>query len=217
MKYIIMCGGKYQQWQKPRQLLEINGETIVERTIRLLREEGIDDIAISTNNEAFDKIGVPILVHHNTYDAKGYNDFKGYWCDAFYPTDEPACYLFGDVIFSRQAIRKIIDTETNDIEFFASAPPFSKAYHRPHAEPFALKVVNQHRFRDCICKVKALQDSGAFRRKPIMWELWQIIKNTPINKIDYTNYTAINDYTVDVDYPEDIAVVLETMENIDYE
>ena len=41
MKYIIMCGGKYSNFQTPKQLIEINGERLVDRTIRLLRERGI--------------------------------------------------------------------------------------------------------------------------------------------------------------------------------
>ena len=43
-----------------------------------------------------------------------------------------------------------------------------------------------------------------FKRNPIAWELWQVIKNTPLNQIDYTNYVAINDYTCDIDSEEDI-------------
>ena len=42
-----------------------------------------------------------------------------------------------------------------------------------------------------------------FDRHPIAWELWQVIKNTELNKIDYSNYTVINDYTCDIDKPED--------------
>lgn len=199
-----MCGGIYRKWKKPRQLLKINGETIVERTIRLLREAGVTDIAISTNSTAFDKIGVPIYTHHNSYDAEGYNNFRGYWCDAFYPIDEPVCYIFGDVIFSPEAIKTIVETETNDIEFFASAPPFADNYYKPHAEPFALKVYNQFHLRDAILRVKTYDAQNMFRRKPIMWELWQVIKGTPLNVIKYDNYTIINDYTCDVDDPEDV-------------
>ena len=32
MKYIIMCGGTYADWQQPRHLTEINGEPIVARS-----------------------------------------------------------------------------------------------------------------------------------------------------------------------------------------
>ena len=124
MKYIIMCGGTYTQWESPRQLTVYKGEMIVERTIRQLIENGVEDIAISTNNPAFDSIGIPILSHLNSYRAWGYDKVSGYWVDAFYPTDKPACYIFGDVVFSDAAIRTIVEKETDDVEFFASAPPF---------------------------------------------------------------------------------------------
>lgn len=204
MKYIIMCGGTYDAWSTPRQLTRINGETIVERIIRLLRQNGIDDIAISSNNPVFEQFNVPVLKHDNKYHARKYNDFDGYWCECFYPTNEPVCYIFGDVVFSPEAIKKIVETDTDDIEFFASAPPFSRDYFKQYAEPFALKVVNTTHLKMAIDALKQFDKLGKFKRKPIMWELWQVIKNTPFNIIDYTNYTVINDYTCDIDNPEDV-------------
>ena len=204
MKYIIMCGGKYRKWKEPRQLTKIDGEMLIARTIRQLREHGVKDIAISSNDPVFEQFGVPVLHHENTYDAKGYNDFTGYWCDAFYLADNPTCYIFGDVIFTDEAIKTIVETETDDIEYFASAPPFSKKYPKDSAEPFAVKVVSYLRFRRCINEVKDLDAKHYFARKPIMWELWQVIKGTPLNQIDYTNYIVINDSTCDIDEPEDV-------------
>ena len=205
MKYIIMCGGKYQRWSTPRQLLKVNGEVILERTIRLLRENGVEDIAISSNNPIFGVWGLPLLMHENSYNANGYDNFTGYWCDAFYPTDEEVCYIFGDVYFSPEAIKTIVETDTDDIEFFASAPPFSPEYRKPWAEPFALKVKNTEHLNNAISLTKQYQDQGLFKRKPIMWELWQVIQATPLNQINYHNYTVINDYTCDIDYPEEAA------------
>ena len=204
MKYIIMAGGKYPLWESPKQLLKINGEPIIARTIRLLKENGVSDIAISTNNPAFEGFGVPLLSHENNFIGREYNNYSGYWCEAFYPTGEPVCYIFGDVVFSPEAIKKIVETDTDSIEFFASAPPFDRRFIKKSAEPFALKVKNQAYFRICIEECKNAANLGYFRRKPIMWELWQIIKRTPLNIIDYNNYTVINDYTCDVDSPNDL-------------
>ena len=196
-KYILMCGGEYNdRWETPKQLNKIGNETIVERTIRQLRENGITDIAISSNNPIFEQFGVLVLHHENNY-GNG-----GMWVDAFYPTDDPVCYIFGDVVFSPEAIKTIVETDTDDIEFFASAPPFAENYIKPWAEPFAFKVRDQQHLKNAVAKVKEIKDS--FRRDPIAWELWQVIKNTPINKIDYTNYTKINDYTCDVDNKRDV-------------
>ena len=123
MIYIVMCGGTYGE--KPKQLLHVKGECIVERTIRLLRKCGVEDIAISTNDDRFEWLGVPILKHENDF-LCGKNEHK--WLKAFYPSTTPVCYIFGDVYFSEEAIRKIVETETDSIMFFASAPPFAKEY-----------------------------------------------------------------------------------------
>ena len=203
MKYIIMCGGKYRQWGTPRHLTEVNGEPIVARTIRLLRENGVTDIAISSDNPVFERFGMPVLRHKNGYDAAGYNDFKGYWCDCFYPMTEPACYIFGDVVFSPEAIKTIVEYKTNDIMLFGSKPPFAPEYPKKYIEPFAFKVVNQQHLRNACKMVKQMDSQGAFKRKPIAWELWAVIKNSNPNKIN-KSYVAINDYTCDIDYPSEV-------------
>lgn len=202
-----MAGGKYNHLETPKHLLKVNGEVIIERTIRLLKENGIDDIAISTTNPAFDYLNIPKLKHNNTYEYnKG--ETKGYWVDAFYPTDEETCYIFGDVYFSEEAIKTIIKTKTEDIELFGSAPPFAEIYPKKWIEPFALKVVNTDHLKQAIQKTKELADEGkTWRKNPIMWDLWTVIKDVPLqteaDKYLY-NYTAINDYTTDVDDKVDI-------------
>jgi hypothetical protein len=197
-----MCGGSYSQWDKPRQLYEIHNEPIVARTIRLLQEEGVRDIFISSNDPRFEDF-VPVLYHTNRYKANGSDD-NGHWTDCFYPTDEPTTYLFGDVVFSPEAIHKIVATETDSIQFFASAPPFDPRYIKRWAEPFALKVVDQERLKTAIEVTKQYARTGFFRRKPIMWELWQVITNCKLNVIDYKSYVHINDYTCDIDNPSDL-------------
>ena len=210
MKYIIMCGGEYPKFQTPRQLLKIKGETIVERTIRLLRENGIEDIAISSNDDIFGMFGVPVLKHENNYVGFEYNNCKGIWCDAFYPTDEPTCYLFGDVVYSPEAIKTIIDYQTDDIMFFGSAPPFRPPYPKWYEEPFAFKVQNTDHLHKAIAEVKRLHREGRFKRQPIAWEVWNVISrgsDGDINTIDYHSYVRINDYTCDIDKPEEISIL----------
>ena len=205
MKYILMCGGTYEKWQTPKHLSVVKGEPIVARTIRLLRESGVEDIAISSNDEVFEQFGVEVLRHDNPYTLPKDSDAKTPWLDAFYPMNEPVCYIFGDVVFSPEAIRKIVNTQTDSIEFFASAKPLPKMYPKRWAEPFAFKVQDTKKFFDAIIEVVKLHTiHNAFNRQPIAWELWQVIKGTQLNKICYDNYTVINDYTCDIDEPEDI-------------
>ena len=204
MKYVIMCGGTYGKWETPRQLTEFKNEPLVARTIRLLKAAGAEDIAISSNDERFEGFGVPVIHHDNGFLITS-SERRGCWVEAFYPSEEPMCYLFGDVLFSPDAIKKIVSTEVESVMFFASAPPFARTYIKPHAEPFAFKVVDQKRFRAAIDFVKANETTGIFRRRPIAWELWQVINGEDVKTINYKNYVAINDYTCDIDSPEDVA------------
>lgn len=187
MKYIILAG--QSAIDPPKQLLKVNGEVIIERTIRLLKENGVEPIVCSSN-PLFDKYG------RLDYDS------SGPWVNAFPLINEDVCFIFGDVYFSPEAIKTIVETDTDSIEFFASAPPFAPEYPKRWAEPFAFKVKDADHFYKSIQAVK--EHMSYFKRHPIAWELWQVIKGTPINHIDYTNYTIINDYTCDIDYAEDI-------------
>lgn len=216
MRYIILCGGKYDNFHKPKQLLKVNGEVIVERTIRLLRENGITDIAVTSNNGDFDYLDVPVLRHLNSYEyIKG--EKYGWWLDAFYPTDYPVCYLFGDVYFSDDAIKTIVETQTDDIEMFGSIPPFSNNYYKDWIESFGLKVVNTKHLSRAIEKTKELARQGkTWRKNPIIWELWTVIKDLPLQTTagEYPyNYTKINDYTTDVDDIGDVIKLEEVLNN----
>lgn len=201
MKYIIMAGGVYSDVDTHRQLFKINGEPIIARTIRMLREMGITDIAISSLDRVYDGFGVERLEHDNHYIC---DDILTIWTTAFYPTDYPVCYLFGDVVYSEQALKKIIETDTDSIEYFASAPPYDSRYVKHWEEPFALKVIDTKYFAQCLKTCRDLAAINAFKRGPIMWELWQVIKRTPLNIVDNTNYVVINDYTCDVDSIEEL-------------
>lgn len=202
MKYIIMCGGDYPSWKEPRQLTECKDEPLVARTIRLLKAEGVEDIAISASDPRFEAFGVPVLHHKNEF--VGLKVGGGSWVEAFYPMEDPATYLMGDVLFSPNAIKIIVNKDVKSVMFFASAPPFCWSYIKPHAEPFAFKVVDQKRFRAAIDFVKANENTGIFCRRPIAWELWQVLNGEDVKTINFKNYVAINDYTCDIDSPEDI-------------
>jgi len=229
MLYIIMCGGRYKEFAEPKQLLKVNGEVLVERTIRLLRENGVENIAICTNCDKFDYLGLPILMQDNQYISDNDNENKKSeccWLNAYYPVEEPVCYLHGDVYFSDEAIKTIVNMSVKETMFFCTfdwSDGVKDKRNYKGREPFGYKVQNYEKFRDAINKLMNMVDNGYFKDglPPICWHLYRYLngyslmpnaKNwTEVNNIfgHKGDYTVINDYTTDIDHPEDVKVLEE--------
>lgn len=217
MIYIIMCGGKYDMFQKPKALSVINGEILVERTIRLLKENGInqEDIFISSNEKIFDTFGVERLKHYNSYKVEN-NKVSGYWLDAYYPTKKQCIYLHGDVYYSENAIRKIISFNPCKNTFIGNELARNKE-HKNWGEPFGWIVVNQEEFIEGIEKTKQLQDEGKLERGyAISWELYRVLNRLDPNKqyINDDTYLSIDDETIDIDAPWQVEQLEEKLRGI---
>ena len=208
-----MAGGVYDTFKTPKPLSVINGETLLERTIRLLKERGITDISISSNDERYEQYG-KVLYHHNSYKYEG-GKIYGYWVDAYYPTDEPCIYLHGDVYYSENAIDRILNLKPSVNTFIGNEVARNKE-HKNWGEPFGWIVVDQKSFREGIEKVKKLQDEGKLDRGfAISWELYRVLNGLDPNKqyiIDST-YLSIDDETIDIDAPWQVEVLDERIRN----
>jgi len=206
MKYVIMCGGEYTKFETPKHLSVINGERITDRTIRLLKENGIKEIYISSNNPIFDTCDAPRLQHKNTYKNDNGKE-SGYWLDAFYPfeDDEKVCYLCGDVYFSENAIKTIVNYESDKNTLFGTGLAKNE-FHYNWGEPFAYKVFNNKEFKQGIVDVKKLQDEGKVIRTPVIWELYRYLNGLDINiqRVLDETYIAIDDESIDIDTPSQI-------------
>ena len=203
-RYIILANCSVG-FEIPRQLIEINGEPLIKRTIRLLKENGIKDIIISSNNDKFDGLGVER--HSPLYNDYNQVDPKSHWLKAF-PIelmDEPVVYLFGDVYYSESAIKTIIKEDNNDILFFCTYNNKSPFYIKEHDEPLAFKVHDFDKFKKHINRLIEMWNNDETIRRPITWELYRSINGLDVNVHKMTgNYIAINDESCDIDTIDDI-------------
>ena len=208
MQIIIMCGGHYDFFEKHKALSIINGEPLVARTIRLLKENNIDKIYISSNEDGFNKYG-NVIHHENSFRVEN-GEVKGYWVDAYYPTEEPTIYLHGDVYYTEEAIKKILNLKPSVNTFIGNQYALNKEKKKV-GEPFGWIIVNQKSFREAINKTKRLQDEGKVDRHPISWELYRVLYCLDINKMNILDdsYLSIDDETIDIDDPEQIELVNE--------
>ena len=204
MKYILMCGGKYKDFETPKQLSVVKGERIVDRTIRLLKENGVEEIYISSNNPLFDSCDAIRLENkENTFTSKE-GKSTGYWLDAFYPVNEEVCYIFGDVYFTEEAIKTIVNYKTDKDILFGTSDALNK-YHNNWGEPFAYIVKDYNSFFEGIKEVKTMYDKGLIKRHPIVWELYRYLHNIDINTQRIVgDYVCIDDGTIDIDNPKQV-------------
>ena len=204
MKIFIMCGGFYDKFKTPKQLSVINGETLIERTIRLLKENGEEEIFITTDttNNCFDYIDTPKIYFDSSFKVIN-NVGYGYWLDAYYEIDEPCIYLHGDVYYTDSAIKRILNLKPK-VNTFIGNEVAKNPWHYNWGEPFGWIIVDQKTFRKGIEDTKKLQDEGKLERgMGISWELYRVLNGLDPNKqyiIDDT-YLSINDDTIDIDAP----------------
>lgn len=209
MKYIILCDSdNVEPFVEPRQLSMVKGERLIERTIRLLKENGVADIMITSHDSRFDNLGA------ERYEPL-YNDYrpregKGYWVSAF-PIellDKPVCFLLGDVYYSENAIKTIVESNTNSVLFFCTYQNKDERYIKHHDEPLGFKAIDYAMFKEHIERMKDFKASGKAPREPIAWELYRSLNNQPLTIHQMTtNYIAINDETCDVDRLEDVELL----------
>ena len=183
--YIIMCAGKGTRWNNymgvPKHLIEINGETLLGRTTRILNENKIKYL-ITSEDDRYKKYGKVIPQSHHDCEVDRFEPF----------IDDEVVYLYGDVYYTNEALNTIINTPTDDILFFGS-----------DQEIFAVKIKNRKLFYRHKDKVKHLFLKGKINRS-IGWEVYRSLNNIPFNEHKITDrYILIQDETDDIDYPSD--------------
>lgn len=199
MKYIIMAAGKGTRWDNylgvPKHLVTINGETLLGRTTRLLKENGVEDYIITCNDPRYAQYGQTVDQSHKDCEVDRFDEEV---------TKEPVCFLYGDVYYTENAIKTIVNTPVQDRILF-----FGGEY-----EIFAVKVEDRELFFSHVHRVKDLFLSGQIGRC-IGWEVYRSLHNIPFDQhIISDRYHYILDGTDDIDYPYDYENFKQRMEGI---
>ena len=197
MLYAIMCGGDYPEFKEPKQFTEVNGERLIDRTIRLLKDRGVFDICITSNNPAFDGLGVERITDPRNDYIHGTDKL---WLNAFYPFHKEVCYLYGDVYYTEHAIQEITDCDRPGNILFGSKISMNKAG-KNWGEPFAYIVRDFPKFWNAITKVIEMHYNGELVRHPITWEVYRYENGLDVNRqaINPDTFICIDDATIDYD------------------
>ncbi len=181
MKYLIMADGKGTRWNNfdnhSKHLCIVNGETIIGRTVRLLKEKRIEDVIITSHNPAMEFVGA------KRYEPISNNEEIDRFTYEF--LDEEITFLYGDTYYSENTIDKIIETKTDDILFFANSTSI-----------VGIKVVNHQKFKGYIDYIKENNIVGKG------WTVYQLSNGLPLgSKEARENLIVVSDDNCNVDSP----------------
>ena len=190
MIYVIMADGKGTRWNNyqniPKHLIQINGETLLARTTRLLHKYDEQcQVYITTHREEYATEGAVLYAPKN-------NQLE---IDRFTEeliTDD-VCFLYGDTYYSEEAIRQIVETKTEDILFFGTIKSI-----------IAVKVKDGELFRSHVDRVRQLFLQGKIE-KCIGWQVYQSYQDLPFGEKQIAGkFILIEDWTKDFNSPDDL-------------
>lgn len=192
MKYIIMADGKGTRWNNymniPKHLIKINGETIIGRTVRLLNK--------------YDK-GANVIVtsHDSRYEFDGATRYEPLnnvlEIDRFtYELiEDNICFLYGDTYYTEDAIKSIIESQTNKLLFFGNEKSI-----------VAIKIANSRVFKNNIDRVKALYLEGKIKSCK-GWQVYQSYRNLEFDKnIIDDEFIVVDNQTIDYNTPNEYEI-----------
>jgi hypothetical protein len=204
---IIIAAGEGTRWNNylgiPKHLISIDGETLIERTVSLLRKYSIDDIYVVSNTDyqiANTKWYKPKLNKDN-YDA-----------DKFLSSIElcnksgRTITLFGDVFFTEDAIKTIVADSSEWAVFGRHSK--SSITGKPDGEIFAHSFLYTAlpKHIEMLHYIIQLYKEKIIKRC-IGWEHYRAYsgatKEDVGKHIKYNTFVEIDDWTEDFDWPID--------------
>jgi choline kinase len=212
MRWIICCAGAMSRWNNylgiPKHLIKIDGETLISRTTRLIKQYDNDhDILIIALNNKY-KISDTQLIkikpdnlnkHYNTLPFKTVLEYSS--------DSKKNIMIFGDIFFSEKCIQTMVNTcnsNFNNVTFFGREKKSSITL-CPYGELWGIYYSYEHinliKLHIFIIELRYMLGL-VFRIKH--WELYRSLNDIDLRKhIITNNFVEIDDFTEDFDFPED--------------
>lgn len=195
-----MADGQAKRWGNhlgvPKHLIEIDGEPILYRTVRLLKKYGAEDIYITSHDERYNVLGTRRYApRNNIYEIDRFCSCYPIWA-------KETIFIYGDVFYTEEAIKTIIEKDTKDFEFFGRYGQ-RKEYTKNNGEIFAIKVKDIENFKNSCFFIREGLIDGTIKRG-IGWDVYRHLLGIPFDKHTLKgHFTKFKDETEDFDFPED--------------
>lgn len=203
MKIIIAAGGSGSRWKNFRgtekHLTNVEGEILIERTISQFKKY-TDDIVVVCKNQMHININTELPIEGN------WNDAAKLYSSAHLWENKRNIVVFGDVWFSDEAVKKIINN-SDPVQFFLRPGP-SKITGKKYKEIFAVAFDGEQisNVRNTLEQViqENLPGPGTYLFYKKIRNLENVRSNRCFDNKGY--YVEINDWTEDFDHPHDLEI-----------
>ena len=204
-KYYILANGEGTRWHNykgvPKQLIEIEGETILHRMIRLLAEEGVKKENIIICGKFKDELATTKLTKSKTK--------REVFEEIATLAKGPFAILYGDCYYTKECIHEIVTRPVKKFdEFFTTHPNPNTGC--PWPEGYAHRCDDWEWWRDTMHEINTNPELIATPKDWfIHWWLLGVkderINTPPVECFNPDHDIAWLDQTDDFDYPEDLA------------
>ena len=209
MRAIVMADGRASRWyndvqnqiwgeDKTKQLVEVDGEPILHRTVRLLHENGVEDIWITSHKKEHDVEGAKRFEPEINFD-------KFYAARNLWNIERTTLFVYGDVFYTSNAMHEIVDLPVEHFLFFGQ---FGISPITGHGgEIYAVKIKGEKGhvdFREAVLMCYVWREMN--RGKNSAWEILRYMNGAKGKEVyihsPQPNFVEINDLTDDFDTPE---------------
>lgn len=189
IRAILLAAGDCERFNfEVKQLLPINGEPIIKRTIRQLEQIGVTNIITVAKHPEIKREVCDVFVPEEHNGVVGAIDAcRGLWENI--GDDVTVIFLLSDVVWTDEAIQKVVEFDTKDINYFGTK-----------VENYAIKVAPKgvKQFKECLSSV-------LLQKGTTSWNLYRTIIGLPIQRhiVEDVVHISIKDKTDDIDYPQE--------------
>ena len=198
---VVIAAGEATRWNDyrgtPKHLIEVDGEPILHRTVRLLQQHIKTVWVVSQNNGAYHQHGGLIYtVTPGPSDADKFYSSRKLWSGH-------TLIVYGDCFFTEEAVTTMC-RPVEDWTLYCR-PEASDITGSPYGECWAYSIPKRRLkfFQDKLVWLAGMHELGETYRCG-GWELYRALLGEDLNTHRMTtNFQVIDDWSEDFDYPSD--------------
>lgn len=209
-RFLILAAGIGYRWHDylghPKHFLRLDGETIIERTVRQLAGH---DVVIVGADERYALPGAELYVPSPEFRSTGTQVDKFLTSEPVWSTTGRTVWLWGDVWWSDEAIGQVIDGDHGDWQVYLR-PTASKLTGCGHGEMFAHQFYPEHHDAEraaCARVVRLFEAELIPWLNTGGWAHYRAMLGLPDDQVhgwvDGRHAVTVDDWTDDFDSPLD--------------